>query len=131
MTVAKAMGDGQPLGAVITRRERAETYRSQGYFFSSADGSPVGSVVGLAVLDALRDETLQTNARDVGGHLKDRLQRLAHRHELIGAVHGSGLCLGVEFVRDRTTPEPATEETAAICERLRELDVIMPPTSDR
>ncbi len=67
----------------------------------------------------------------MGRHLKHRLHELAHRHELIGAVHGSGLYLGVEFVRDRTTLEPATEETAAICERLRELGVIMQPTSDR
>ncbi|WEO29124.1 aminotransferase [Streptomyces caniscabiei] len=131
VTVAKAMGNGHPLGAVVTRREIAEAYRGQGYFFSSAGGSPVSSVVGLAVLDALRDEELQANARDVGRHLKDRLHELAHRHQLIGAVHGSGLYLGVEFVRDRTTLEPATEETAAICERLRELGVIMQPTSDR
>ncbi|MET8977049.1 aminotransferase [Streptomyces sp. NPDC004539] len=131
VTVAKAMGNGHPLGAVITRREIADAYRTQGYFFSSAGGSPVSSVVGLAVLDALRDEGLQANALEVGGYLKERLVRLADRHELIGAVHGSGLYLGVEFVRDRTTLEPATEETAAICERLRELGVIMQPTSDR
>ncbi|WP_416972987.1 aminotransferase [Streptomyces sp. 4F14] len=131
VTVAKAMGNGHPLGAVVTRREIADAYRTQGYFFSSAGGSPVSSVVGLAVLDALRDEGLQANALDVGGYLKERLQQLAGRHELIGAVHGSGLYLGVEFVRDRTTLEPATEETAAICERLRELGVIMQPTSDR
>ncbi|MDX3385271.1 aminotransferase [Streptomyces niveiscabiei] len=131
VTVAKAMGNGHPLGAVVTRREIADAYRTQGYFFSSAGGSPVSSVVGLAVLDALRDEGLQANALDVGGHLKERLRQLAGRHELIGAVHGSGLYLGVEFVRDRTTLEPATEETAAICERLRELGVIMQPTSDR
>ncbi|MGI5452704.1 aminotransferase [Streptomyces sp. CA-249302] len=131
VTVAKAMGNGHPLGAVITSREIADAYRTQGYFFSSAGGSPVSSVVGLTVLDALRDEDLQANARDVGGHLKRRLLELADRHPLIGAVHGSGLYLGVEFVRDRTTLEPATEETAAICERLRELGVIMQPTSDR
>ncbi|MGI5440923.1 aminotransferase [Streptomyces shenzhenensis] len=131
VTVAKAMGNGHPLGAVITRREIADAYRTQGYFFSSAGGSPVSSVVGLAVLDALRDEELQANARDVGRHLKDRLLELAERHPLIGAVHGSGLYLGVEFVRDRTTLEPAREETAAICERLRELGVIVQPTSDR
>ncbi|MEU9172999.1 aminotransferase [Streptomyces sp. NPDC048420] len=131
VTVAKAMGNGHPLGAVITRREIADAYRTQGYFFSSAGGSPVSSVVGLTVLDALRDEGLQANALEVGGHLKRRLVELADRHPLIGAVHGSGLYLGVEFVRDRTTLEPATEETAAICERLRELGVIMQPTSDR
>ena len=48
----------------------------------------------------------------------------------MGAVHGSGLYLGLEFVRDRTTLEPATEETAAICDRLLELGVIMQPTGD-
>ncbi|MGW7253652.1 aminotransferase [Streptomyces sp. NPDC054834] len=131
VTVAKAMGNGHPLGAVITRREIADAYRTQGYFFSSAGGSPVSSVVGLTVLDALRDEDLQANAREVGGYLKDRLEVLAERHPLIGAVHGSGLYLGVEFVRDRESLEPATEETAAICDRLRELGVIVQPTSDR
>lgn len=131
VTVAKAMGNGHPLGAVITRREIADAYRTQGYFFSSAGGSPVSSVVGLTVLDALRDEDLQTNAREIGGHLKGRLLELAERHPLIGAVHGSGLYLGVEFVRDRESLEPATEETAAICDRLRELGVIVQPTSDR
>ncbi|MFF2848431.1 aminotransferase [Streptomyces sp. NPDC058001] len=131
VTVAKAMGNGHPLGAVITRREIADAYRTQGYFFSSAGGSPVSSVVGLAVLDALRDERLQANALEVGGYLKARLLELAERHPLIGAVHGSGLYLGVEFVRDRESLEPATEETAAICERLRELGVVVQPTSDR
>lgn len=131
VTVAKAMGNGHPLGAVITSREVAEQYRNQGYFFSSAGGSPVSSEVGLAVLDALRDEKLQQNAREVGRHLKERLILLAEKHELIGAVHGSGLYLGVELVRDRATREPATSETAAICERMLELGVIIQPTGDR
>jgi 4-aminobutyrate aminotransferase-like enzyme/Ser/Thr protein kinase RdoA (MazF antagonist) len=131
VTVAKAMGNGYPLGAVITTREIAARYRDAGYFFSSTGGSPVSSVVGLTVLDVLRDEGLQANAARVGGHLKARLEALAVRHSLIGAVHGSGLYLGVEFVRDRATLEPATEETAAICDRMLELGVIIQPTSDR
>jgi len=131
VTVAKAMGNGHPLGAVITSRAIAEGYRGQGYFFSSAGGSPVSCIAGLTVLDVLRDEGLQENARVVGAHLKRRLLDLADRHPIIGAVHGMGLYLGVELVRDRQTLEPATAETAAICERLRELGVIMQPTSDR
>ncbi|NTY63740.1 aminotransferase [Mycolicibacterium sphagni] len=131
VTVAKAMGNGQPLGAVITTREVAEKYRTQGYFFSSAGGSPVSCVVGLTVLEMLEKEGLQRNALTVGDHLKNRIEELATRHELIGTVHGSGLYMGVELVRDRATLEPAVEETAAICERLRELGVIVQPTGDR
>lgn len=131
VAVAKAVGNGHPLGAVITTREIAERFRSQGYFFSSAGGSPVSSVVGLTVLDVIRDERLQQNARDVGRYFSERMSELGTRHPLIGAVHGSGLYLGLELVRDRESLEPATEETTAICERLRELGVIVQPTSDR
>jgi 4-aminobutyrate aminotransferase-like enzyme len=90
----------------------------------------VSSVVGLTVLDVIRDERLQDNARAVGSRLKRGLEQLGERHPLVGAVHGSGLYLGVEFVRDRATLEPATAETAAICNRLLELGVIMQPTGD-
>jgi 4-aminobutyrate aminotransferase-like enzyme len=131
VTVAKAMGNGHPLGAVITSRAVAEAYRNQGYFFSSPGGSPVSSVVGLAVLDAMEQGKLQENARIVGERLRLRLEELAERRPLIGAVHGRGLYLGVELVRDRETREPATEETAAICDRMLELGVVIQPTGDR
>ena len=131
VAVAKAIGNGQPLGAVITSHELANRYRSQGYFFSSAGGSPVSCVAGLAVLDVIRDEGLQENARQVGNHFRQHLEQLADRHPLIGAVHGSGLYLGAELVRDRRTREPAAEETAAICERMRDLGIIIQPTGDR
>ena len=130
VAVAKSIGAGHPLGAVITRREIADRYRTQGYFFSSTGGSPVSAAIGLAVLDVIDQEGLQHNARVVGTHLKRRLEALAENHPLVGAVHGAGLYLGVEFVRDRVTLEPATEETAAICDRLLTLGVIMQPTGD-
>lgn len=130
VAVAKSMGSGHPLGAVITTREIAARYRSGGYFFSSAGGSPVSSVVGLTVLDIMRDEDLVGNARRVGTRLRERLLALGERHPLLAAVHGAGLYLGPEFVRDRATWEPATDETAAICRRLRELGVIAQPTGD-
>ena len=103
IAVAKAMGNGHPLGAVITTREIAERYRAGGYFFSSAGGSPVSSIVGLTVLDIIRDEELQRNARETGGYLKERLEQLGERHPILAAVHGSGFYLGPEFVRDRAT----------------------------
>jgi 4-aminobutyrate aminotransferase-like enzyme/Ser/Thr protein kinase RdoA (MazF antagonist) len=130
ITVAKGMGNGHPLGAVITRREIAESLEKEGYFFSSTGGSPVSSVVGLTVLDILNDEALQQNAREVGDRLKAGLVGLMGRFPLVGAVHGMGLYLGLEFVRDHDSLTPATEETAAICDRLLELGIVMQPTGD-
>jgi len=50
--------------------------------------------------------------------------------EIVGAVHGMGLYLGVELVRDPVTQEPADAEALAICERMLELGVIVQPTGD-
>jgi 4-aminobutyrate aminotransferase-like enzyme/Ser/Thr protein kinase RdoA (MazF antagonist) len=131
ITVAKAMGNGQPLGAVITTRAIAEAFGDQGNFFSSAGGSPVSCVVGSTVLDIIKDEGLQHNAATVGDHLIARCSALMNNYPLIGAVHGMGLYLGVELVVDRETREPATTQCAAICDRLRELGVIVQPTGER
>ncbi len=131
ITIAKAMGNGHPLGAVITTRAIADAFSAQGSFFSSAGGSPVSCVAGLAVLDAIRDEGLQANAALVGDHIHSRCLALMTRYPLIGAVHGMGLYMGVELVRDRQSLEPATAECLAICERMRELGVVVQPTGER
>ena len=130
VSIAKSTGNGYPLGAVITSRAVADAFSSEGYFFSSTGGSPLSCAIGMTVLDVLRDEGLQDNALRVGGHLKARLLQLRDRHPLVGTVHGFGLYLGVEMVRDATTLEPAPEETAAICERMLDLGVIIQPTGD-
>ncbi|PRC50331.1 aminotransferase, partial [Mycobacterium sp. ITM-2017-0098] len=99
-SVAKSVGNGYPLGAVITSRAVADAFAAEGYFFSSTGGSPLSCAIGMTVLDALRDEGLQDNALRVGEHLKARLEALRDKHPLIGTVHGFGLYLGVEMVRD-------------------------------
>jgi len=130
VSIAKSAGNGYPLGAVITSRAAADGFRSQGYFFSSTGGSPLSCAIGITVLDVLRDEGLQQNAKRVGGHLKARLQALQEKHSIIGTVHGIGLYIGVEMIRDPDTLQPAPEETSAICERMLELGVIIQPTGD-
>jgi len=131
ITIAKPMGNGFPIGGVITSKRVADALASQGQFFSSAGGNPLSCRVGLAVLDAMREEGLQENARVIGARLRTGFEALAERHEIVGPVHGEGLYLGVELVRDRGTREPAKAEAAAICERLRELGVIVLTTSER
>lgn len=130
ITMAKGMGNGQPLGVVITRRDIAEALEAEGYFFSSAGGSPVSCRIGMAVLDVMQEEGLWDNARDTGRYFKARLQALVDKHPLAGAAHGSGFYLGLELVRDRETLEPATQETQLLCDRLRELGIFMQPTGD-
>jgi len=131
IAIAKPMGNGFPIGGVITSKRIADALATQGQFFSSAGGNPLSCRVGIAVLDAMEQEGLQENARVVGNRLIAGFTKLAEQHELIGPIHGEGLYLGVELVNDRETMEPATREAAAICERLRELGVIVLTTSER
>lgn len=73
---------------------------------------------GLTVLDVLESEGLQENALTVGDHLKARINELATRHPIIGTVHGSGLYMGVELVRDRVAwnpPSPRPRPSASGC----------------
>jgi 4-aminobutyrate aminotransferase-like enzyme len=130
MVAAKAAGNGHPIGVVVCRREVAETFGRRASFFSSTGGGPVTCEIGLAVLDVMRDECLQENAATVGAHLKRRLSELADRHSVIGAVHGRGLYLGVDLVRDRVSKEPWPELAHRACERMYELGVIVQPTGD-
>jgi len=129
IAVAKAMGNGHPLGAVITTREIADAFAAEGSFFSSAGGSPVSCVVGSTVLRVLDEDGLQENARVVGALLADGLRALAMRHPMLGAVHGMGLYLGVEVVSGGPdAPDPVA--AAAICVDLLEEGVVVQPTGD-
>jgi 4-aminobutyrate aminotransferase-like enzyme len=127
--VAKATGNGHPVGAVICTPEIADAFDRAAPFFSSTGGGPVSCAIGLAVLDVLEREGLQANAREVGGRLMAGLDELAARHPEIGAVHGRGLYLGVDIVRPGTRdPDPGT--AMAICERLLALGAVVQPTGD-
>ncbi|MGO1537967.1 MAG: aminotransferase [Leucobacter sp.] len=131
ITIAKPMGNGFPIGGVLTSKRIADALASRGQFFSSTGGNPLSCQVGLAVLDAMETEGLQQNAHIVGARLAAGFRALAAEHEIVGPVHGLGLYLGVELVRDRETMEPADVEAEAICERLRELGVVVQTTSER
>jgi len=130
ITIAKAMGNGHPLGAVITRRDVAERFGAEGPFFSSAGGSPLSCRVGLTVLDIMRDEDLQQNAQIVGRHLQQGLEQLGERFDIVGAVYGMGLYLGVELVSDSAEFTPATALAARICDELLQRGCIVQPTGD-
>jgi 4-aminobutyrate aminotransferase-like enzyme/Ser/Thr protein kinase RdoA (MazF antagonist) len=124
VVLGKPIGNGFPLAAVVTTPEIAASFDNGMEFFSTFGGNPVASDAGLAVLDVLEEEHLQEHALRVGSYLIAKLQGLQERHALIGDVRGSGLFLGVDFVRDRTSREPAPDEASYIVNRLRDSGIL-------
>jgi 4-aminobutyrate aminotransferase-like enzyme/Ser/Thr protein kinase RdoA (MazF antagonist) len=125
VVLGKPIGNGHPIGAVVTTPAIARSFDNGMEFFSTFGGNTVSCAVGLAVLDVVMEERLQEHARLVGMELMTGLQDLASKHPLIGDVRGSGLFIGVELVRSRETLEPATSEARAVVNRLREEGILL------
>ena len=106
LCTAKGLASGMPLGAIIAKEAimRWET----GAHGSTFGGNPVCCAAALATLDVVETE-LMANAVAMGKRLMAGVHRLADRHAVIGDIRGLGLMIGVEFVRDRTTREPASQ----------------------
>lgn len=124
VTLGKPIGNGHPLGAVVTTPEIAASFDTGMEYFNTYGGNPVSCAAGLAVLDVIERENLQAHAQEVGGYLKTRLARLKDRAPLIGDVRGRGLFLGVELVLDADR-RPATAQAAYVINRARQLGVLL------
>jgi 4-aminobutyrate aminotransferase-like enzyme len=97
VTLGKPMGNGYPMGAVITRPETLAGFCAEFGYFNTFAGSPVAAAAGGAVLDVIESEELIENARTVGAYLKAALVALAARHTCIIDVRGAGFYVGVEL----------------------------------
>jgi alanine-glyoxylate transaminase/(R)-3-amino-2-methylpropionate-pyruvate transaminase len=124
VTMAKGIGNGVPLGAVVTTPEIAKVLASR-IHFNTFGGNPVVCAQGKAVLEVIEKEGLQANSLEVGGYLQDGFRKLAGKHNVIGDVRGKGLMLGVELVKDRTTKVPAKEETIHVFETAKDLGLLI------
>jgi 4-aminobutyrate aminotransferase-like enzyme len=120
VVLGKPIGNGHPIGAVVTTSEIAASFDNGMEFFSTYGGNTVSSAIGLTVLSVVQDEALQAHAAEVGEYLLEELRRLMSRYEVIGDVRGSGLFIGVELVRDRETRKPATQFAETVVNRMRE-----------
>jgi len=125
VVLGKPIGNGHPLGAVITTPEIADAFNNGMEYFTTFGGNPVSCAVGLEVLNVVLEENLQEHARRVGERILDGLRPFVGRYPLVGDVRGSGLFLGVELVRDRQTLEPAVEEAAYVMNRMREHGILL------
>ncbi len=125
VTLGKPIGNGHPMGAVITTKEIAASFDNGMEYFNSCGGNPVSCAVGMAVLDVLEEEQLQRQAHHVGEHLLSGLTSLQDRHSVIGDVRGRGLFIGVELVADRGTREPAVRLASDVIEGAKDRGVLL------
>jgi alanine-glyoxylate transaminase/(R)-3-amino-2-methylpropionate-pyruvate transaminase len=124
VVMAKGIGNGFPLAAVVARRDVAESLAGK-FFFNTYGASPMACAAGRAVLQVIDEEKLQQNSKAVGAELKSVLNRLHQKYEIIGDVRGHGLMLAIELVTDRRSKQPATRETAEIFEKTRENGIVI------
>ena len=124
VTMAKGIGNGAPLAAVVTTPKIAATL-AQRLHFNTFGGNPVVCAQGAAVLNVIDREKLQGNALKIGDQILAGLARLKEKHNLIGDVRGKGLLLGIELVKDRATKEPATAECAQVLETCRDMGLLL------
>eukprot|EP01012_Entosiphon_sulcatum_P012167 TRINITY_DN175_c0_g2_i1.p2 TRINITY_DN175_c0_g2~~TRINITY_DN175_c0_g2_i1.p2 ORF type:complete len:530 (-),score=95.48 TRINITY_DN175_c0_g2_i1:2311-3900(-) len=124
VTMGKPIGNGYPLAAVVVKREIAQAF-DQCAYFNTAGGNPVSCAAGLAVLETIDANELQSNALEMGAILLSELEKIKDNHQIVGDVRGLGLFAGVELVRDRHTKEPADKETAWVFERMKQLGVLV------
>ncbi len=124
VTMAKGIGNGCPLAAVVTTAKIAQSLVGKVHF-NTFGGNPVVSAMGKAVLEVIEKEKLQENSLKMGARIKDGLEKLKAKYKIIGDVRGKGLMLGVEMVKDRTTKEPAKAECAEVLEHCREMGLLI------
>ncbi len=118
--LGKPMANGHPMGAVVCTGEIARSFETGMEFFSSFGGNPVSCEIARAVMEVIEEEGLQEHARQVGDFLLDELRALAGTLPAISDVRGSGLFLGIEFVRDHGTMEPDGAKAKSIVNRMKE-----------
>jgi 4-aminobutyrate aminotransferase len=105
IATAKGLASGMPIGTVTARKSLMEQW-PHGAHGNTYGGNPLCCAAALATID-LVEKQYQANAGTVGQYLLEKMENLAARYPIIGEVRGKGLMIGMEFVKDPVTKEPA------------------------
>lgn len=122
--MAKGIGNGFPMAAVITTQSIA-TSLTEAMFFNTFGGQPLSAVIGSKVLDIIDEEKLQQNCLEVGTLFIKKLAELRDGKygDLVGDVRGQGLMIGMEMmVGGKSMP---ADQMSAIFEDCRELGLVI------
>lgn len=124
VTMAKGLGNGAAIGAVLMKTEISDSMQGK-LFFNTFGSDPYQTMQAKVTMEIIREEKLIENARTQGNYLLDQLKAMMPKHKLIGDVRGRGLLLGFELVKDRNTKEYATAETAELMELCRQKGLLV------
>jgi len=125
VTMGKPVANGHPLGVVVTTSEILNAFVDRVAPFSTFGGNTVACAAGNAVLDVIERDKLIQQGNEVGNYLRSRLRDLASSQPLIGDVRGHGMLTGLEFVTDREKRTPASRQTVALLELMREQRILI------
>jgi 4-aminobutyrate aminotransferase-like enzyme len=120
--MAKAIANGYPFSAVVTRREIANALTHD--YFPTYAGGAFECRAGIEVLDILHEEKLPEHADFIGNYLSTEFRRIAQKSKYIGDVRAKGMLIAVEFVKDKITKEPNVEALAHVFEKGKEAGVL-------
>jgi 4-aminobutyrate aminotransferase-like enzyme len=128
VSMGKPMGNGYPLAGLVLKPETIAEFGSKARYFNTFGGNAVAATVGLAVLDVIRDESLQANAASVGAAFATGLRDLATRHDSLGETRSAGLFIGQTILTDGE-PDPA--RTTRLVNGLRDQRILISSTGPR
>ncbi|MBG6085126.1 aspartate aminotransferase family protein [Zhihengliuella flava] len=123
VTLGKPMGNGHPVGGVVTTAELLDEFGRRNMYFNTFAGSPVSSAAAHAVLRVMDAEQLRPRARQNGEFIAARLEQLAREYPAVASVRGQGLFFGLTLVRPDGSAAP--EAARALTERMREAGVLI------
>jgi len=124
VVMAKGIGNGYPLAAVVARRDVAQAMAKK-KFFNTYGSNPMACAAGRAVLRVIEEDELMDNARQMGDLLEEKMGTVIKKYNVIGDFRGRGLMRGIEFVKDKITRKPAANEAMKVAENAKDNGLIL------
>ncbi|XP_006902189.1 PREDICTED: alanine--glyoxylate aminotransferase 2, mitochondrial-like [Elephantulus edwardii] len=126
VTMAKGIGNGFPMAAVVTTPEIAKSLSKRLLHFNTFGGNPLACAIGSAVLKVIKEDILQENSHEVGTYMLLKLAKLRDEFDIVGDVRGKGLMIGMEMVKDKSSRQPLPrEEVNQIHEACKQMGLLI------